>query len=136
MLEHELRPGSQHSQKDTPEFIASCVAKLDKLKLNGKALLRLDSGNDAADNFEHFGGNYFIIKRPCARNLRNNGWQMHDDRVMHKRVVRAKMFMLGLSITYALATMNPKQVASQLPMRSLNVWLTLMGMNCSCLKSR
>lgn len=67
MLDHELRPGKQHCQEGTPEFIGSCVASLGELGLNGQCLLRLDSGNDAEENFQHFGDNYFIVKRNLRR---------------------------------------------------------------------
>ena len=70
MLDSELRPGSQHCQKGTPEFIGACVKTLDTLDLNGSCLLRLDSGNDAADNFDHFGQNYFIVKRNLRKECR------------------------------------------------------------------
>ena len=63
MLDCELRPGSQHCQNGTPEFIRECVETIGTLGLNGKCLIRLDSGNDAGDNFDEFGGNYFIVKR-------------------------------------------------------------------------
>jgi hypothetical protein len=63
MLDHELRPGSQHCQNQTPEFIAGCMDIIGKLGLSGQTLLRLDSGNDAAENFAHFDQSYFIVKR-------------------------------------------------------------------------
>jgi len=44
MLDCELRPGSQHCQNGTPEFIRQCVGTLGKLGLDGKCLIRLDSG--------------------------------------------------------------------------------------------
>lgn len=67
MLDHELRPGKQHCQEGTPEFIGRCVDKLEKLELQGRCLLRLDSGNDAEENFAHFGQEYFIVKRNLRR---------------------------------------------------------------------
>lgn len=63
MLNHQLCPGSQNCQNQTPGFIADCVRLVDLLGLSGQVLLRLDSGNDAAENFAHFGKNHFIIKR-------------------------------------------------------------------------
>jgi len=63
MLDCELRPGSQHCQNGTPEFIRQCIQAIEELGLNGKCLIRLDSGNDAGDNFDEFGENYFIVKR-------------------------------------------------------------------------
>ena len=67
MLEHELRPGKQHCQEGTPEFIGRCVASLGKLGLAGRCLLRMDSGNDAEENFQYFGDNFFIVKRNLRR---------------------------------------------------------------------
>ena len=43
MLDHELRPGKQHCQEGTPQFIGSCVRQLEALKLRGRCLIRLDS---------------------------------------------------------------------------------------------
>jgi hypothetical protein len=71
MLDCELRPGKQHCQSGTPAFIRRAVKSLEKLGLGaGKCLLRLDSGNDSADNFEEFSGHYFILKRNLRRESR------------------------------------------------------------------
>jgi len=70
MLNHELRPGKQHCQEGTPKFIGSCVQTLDKLKVSGQCLIRLDSGNDAEENFGYFGGNRFIVKRNLRKESR------------------------------------------------------------------
>ncbi len=67
MLECELRPGKQHCQSGTTAFIARSVETLQTLGLGGKCLLRLDSGNAAADNFDAFGDHYFIVKRNLRR---------------------------------------------------------------------
>jgi len=63
MLNCELRPGRQHCQSGTPEFIRECGELIRKIGLDGKCLIRLDSGNDAGENFDEFGENYFIVKR-------------------------------------------------------------------------
>lgn len=63
MLNCELRRGSQHCQNGTPGFIRQCVEMLGELGLDGKCLIRLDSGNDAGENFDEFGSNCFIVKR-------------------------------------------------------------------------
>jgi hypothetical protein len=63
MLDCELRPGSQHCQNGTSAFIRECVEKIEKIGLKGKCLFRLDSGNDAGENFDVLGENYFIVKR-------------------------------------------------------------------------
>ena len=67
MLDHELRPGRQHCQEGTPQFIGGCVEKLKALGLDGRCLIRLDSGNDAEENFAHFGEEFFIVKRNLRR---------------------------------------------------------------------
>ena len=48
-LELEMREGSQHCQKGTPEFLQRVLARARSLTARG-LLLRLDSGNDALDN--------------------------------------------------------------------------------------
>lgn len=70
MLNHELRPGKQHCQEGTPQFIGSCLEALERLSLSGRCLLRLDSGNDAEDNFAQFGDNHFIVKRNLRKESR------------------------------------------------------------------
>ena len=45
----ELREGSQHCQKDTPEFLKSAVLNA-KIATDQPLLVRMDSGNDAAEN--------------------------------------------------------------------------------------
>ncbi len=47
----ELREGSQHCQKNTPEFIDETL-KYARLITQEPLLIRLDSGNDSQDNFE------------------------------------------------------------------------------------
>ena len=70
MLNHELRQGSQHCQVATPAFIGSCVNELEELGLKGRCLIRLDSGNDAEENFAHFGEEHIIIKRNLRQEKR------------------------------------------------------------------
>ena len=77
MINCELRPGSQHCQKGTPEFICGTLKILGEAWGSGrKALFRFDSGNDSSENIVEFKGQEgrdFIIKR----NLRKEspeGW--------------------------------------------------------------
>lgn len=96
MLDCELRPGSQHCQSGTPEFISGCVSKLDALGLDGRCLLRLDSGNDAAENFDHFGEHYFMVKRNLRKESREQ-WLASARRVGTKRESRdGKNIFTGL----------------------------------------
>lgn len=70
MLDCELRPGKQHCQSGTPESIRRSVSALTKIGLEGQCLFRLDSGNDAAENIDTFGDNYFLIKRNLRKESR------------------------------------------------------------------
>ena len=77
MINAELRPGSQHCQNHTPEFLRETVALCKKVT-DEPLMFRMDSGNDAADNVGILleNGCSFIIKR----NLRKEshyGWLEH-----------------------------------------------------------
>jgi len=67
ILDCELRPGSQHCQNGTPEFIKSLISRLRMVLPNVRYLFRLDSGNDALDTIDAITGLgrdcYCIIKR-------------------------------------------------------------------------
>jgi hypothetical protein len=71
MLDCELRPGSQHCQNGTVEFITKVIGQLCKIKVGKRFLFRLDSGNDAWENMKTIisaGLGYFcIIKRNKRR---------------------------------------------------------------------
>jgi len=69
MLECELRPGTQHSQKGTPEFLARNLQMIKELGLSHPVLFRLDSGNDAIDTIKKLvaPGCFFLIKRNLRR---------------------------------------------------------------------
>ena len=60
----ELREGSQHCQKNTPEFINATLAYTRQVT-DEPILMRLDSGNDSKDNFpdDKWENVHFIIKR-------------------------------------------------------------------------
>ena len=64
LVNTELREGSQHCQKGTPAFLRQTL-DLSKRITESPLLVRLDSGNDAAENIgimlEY--GSYFVIKR-------------------------------------------------------------------------
>ena len=65
LLHHELRPGVQHSQKDTPEFLEENFRLLAEHDLEHKVLVRLDSGFDSADTIQVLrdSGHSFLVKR-------------------------------------------------------------------------
>lgn len=68
LVNAQLREGSQHCQKDTPAFLRQTL-HLCKEITNKPVLVRLDSGNDAAENVGILleNGAYYIIKRNLRR---------------------------------------------------------------------
>jgi hypothetical protein len=61
-----MRPGSQHCQKGTPEFILGLSESLSDITGGQRVLFRLDSGNDSLDTIQALLENkrqYLIIKR-------------------------------------------------------------------------
>ncbi len=88
MLDCELRPGKQHCQSGTPDFIRRSGATLKKIGLKGRCLFRLDSGNDAAENFSLFDGHYFLVKRNLRKEPREQ-WLALARRVGDKQKSRA-----------------------------------------------
>ena len=81
VINAELRPGSQHCQKHTPEFLRETVALCKKVT-DEPLMFRMDSGNDSADNVGILleNGCNFIIKR----NLRK---ESHYDWLEHVQPV-------------------------------------------------
>ena len=77
MLNCELREGKQHSQKGMPEFLKETIAQAKKIT-DQPLLIRLDSGNDAANNLGIImeSGNWFIVKRNL-RTESKEGWFNH-----------------------------------------------------------
>ncbi len=71
LVNTELRNGSQHCQKHTPEFLRETIGLCRKLT-EEKLLFRMDSGNDAADNIGILldEGCFFIIKRNIRKESR------------------------------------------------------------------
>lgn len=71
MLDCELRPGKQHCQSGTVEFLKRGLGFIEELGLKGEVLLRLDSGNDSAENLELIQDQCnFIIKRNLRKEVR------------------------------------------------------------------
>ena len=66
MLDCELRPGSQHCQNGTVEFLKGVKEKLNSIKPGTRFLFRLDSGNDSFETLKELTsekGHYCIVKR-------------------------------------------------------------------------
>ena len=64
MVNAELREGKQHCQKGTPAFLRETLCYSHQIT-DGQLLIRLDSGNDAAENLGILleDGSWFIVKR-------------------------------------------------------------------------
>jgi len=64
LLNEELRKGKQHCQCHTPEFLKESLYYAHKLT-DEQLLIRLDSGNDAAENYGILieDGDWFVVKR-------------------------------------------------------------------------
>ena len=67
MLDCELRPGKQHCQKNTPEYLEKELKIIKELALNVPVLLRLDSGNDATLKPLMKSGHFYLVKRNLRR---------------------------------------------------------------------
>ena len=74
MLNCELREGKQHSQKGMPEFLTESI-QMAKQLTDKQLLIRLDSGNDAAQNLGIVmeSGAWFIVKRNLRMETKE-GW--------------------------------------------------------------
>lgn len=69
LINVELREGSQHCQKNTPEFVDQTL-KYARQITQAPLLIRLDSGNDSQDNFvmgEKWEDVDFLVKRNLRR---------------------------------------------------------------------
>ena len=68
MINTELRIGKQHSQSHTPEFLKETLAMAHQIT-DQQLLIRLDSGNDAAENYGILleDGSWYIVKRNPRR---------------------------------------------------------------------
>ena len=69
LLHCELRPGNQHCQEGTPEFLDTAIA-LARQITDGKLLVRMDAGNDDGENLLRLRkkkGVDWIIKRNLRR---------------------------------------------------------------------
>jgi hypothetical protein len=82
MIDNELRPGSQHCQEGTPEFIRMLLGRLPD-NLGGLPLLfRLDSGNDSIDTIKAIFNdasvkNRFLILKRNIRREKGEEWLMY-----------------------------------------------------------
>jgi hypothetical protein len=75
MLDSELRPGKQHCQKNTPEFLQKVIGNVDGLQSETPFLFRLDGGNDSFDTIKvlNNSGHFFLIKRNLRKDSKD-GW--------------------------------------------------------------
>ena len=76
LVNTELREGSQHCQKGTPAFLRETLSLAHRIT-DDPLLLRMDSGNDAAENLGIAleDGSWFIIKRNLRRESKEDWLQ-------------------------------------------------------------
>ncbi len=108
MVECELRPGTQHCQNGTPDFIAGLVSTLEEAwGRKVKYLSRFDSGNDARENMVRLKDKMdFIIKR----NLRKETLESWLD--IAKNLGMAKTPRDGKTVWTGETAMEVKDVGS------------------------
>ena len=72
MLGCQMRPGKQHCQNETPEYLKQNLTAIEELNLSDPVLIRLDSGNDAFDTLKPLmkSGHFFLVKRNLRRESR------------------------------------------------------------------
>ncbi|RKX89731.1 MAG: hypothetical protein DRP70_02920, partial [Spirochaetes bacterium] len=72
MLNCELRPGTQHCQKGTPEYLEKNLKIIEKLSPSDLVLIRMGSGNDAFTTLSVLmqSDNIFLVKRKLRRESR------------------------------------------------------------------
>ena len=75
LVNTELREGKQHCQKGTPDFLRETL-RLSRQMTDRQLLIRMDSGNDAAENLGILieDGSWFVIKRNMRRGETKEGW--------------------------------------------------------------
>ena len=71
MLSCELRPGSQHCQKGTPEFLERMIKTLPEGVKGKRVLFRFDSGNDSKETLEVLPGKNDKEARKAYKEGRN-----------------------------------------------------------------
>ena len=81
LINVELREGSQHCQKNTPEFVDETLKYVRQIT-DAPLLIRLDSGNDSQDNFvvgEKWENVDFLVKRNLRRESLNDWLNLAKD---------------------------------------------------------
>lgn len=75
LVNTELREGSQHCQCNTPAFLKQTL-KLSHQLTDKQLLIRMDAGNDAAENLGILieDGSWFIVKRNLRRGESKDEW--------------------------------------------------------------
>ena len=116
LINAQLREGKQHCQCDTPDFLRETIS-LCRQVTNEPLLIRLDSGNDAAENIGILleSGCYFIIKCNLRRESREAWYEMAKNNSQNITAPRdGKTVYVGSDwkdVTYRTAEGNDKTVA-------------------------
>jgi hypothetical protein len=101
MIDCELRPGSQHCQKGTADFISGLIPSLHELPIIKRYLFRLDSGNDAWETIQAIigggEGHYFIIKRNKRKETDENWLETAKKKGVRANPRKGKTVWIGIT---------------------------------------
>ena len=107
MLDCELRPGSQHCQNGTPEFISGFLPRLNMLQKGRRFLFRMDAGNDAWETLQIVAdagkGYYCIIKRNKRKEIDENWLKIAKKHGKLTEPIQGKKVWVGI------VNMHPKK---------------------------
>ena len=115
----ELREGKQHCQKHTPEFLQETIRMCREIA-DEPLLVRLDSGNDAAENIGILieAGCYFIIKRNLRKESKEGWLQMEKEHSTDVETpVKGKLFISAVtgSLSPIKQRMAQKKISQSVP---------------------
>ena len=119
LVNSQLRPGSQHCQNGTPEFLRQTLQLCRKIT-NKPFLVRLDSGNDAAENVGVLleKGAYYVIKRNLRRESQREWAEKIRSGCANKTEVRqGKTLYIGSTfkdISYVTEDNQPKTIRNRI----------------------
>ena len=108
----ELRPGTQHCQKETPAFLQETI-RLTRLITDETLLTRMDSGNDALENLSILEAAErvdYIIKRNLRREDPQGWWALAKEEGVYQQVRPGKIVYQGSTTRQKTLTIEGKKV--------------------------
>jgi hypothetical protein len=120
-LNTELREGSQHCQNNTVPFIEKSIAYAKQIT-NHRLLLRLDSGNDSADNINLCLNTNcdFIIKRNLRKESTSEWLQIAKEQGSKDQVREGKFVYRGSVIRHLKKVIKPIRIVYEVIERTID----------------